>query len=310
MPAIWNSAWILLVLGNLFWAGNVVIGRAVAGEVPPIALAYWRWTGAFLLALVFAWPRLRRDLPAILRAWPVMLLLSASGVAAFNTLAYIGLNMTSALNVLLLQSVMPLLILVWAFALFRERPSGRQSLAILISLLGVAAIASRGSAGVLLHLRLNPGDVWVMAALGIYALYAVLLRRRPVVHPLSFLVAAMGIGSCMILPFYVWELAQGRTITGGAGAYAAIAYTAVFPSLIAYLCFNRGVELIGAARAGQSIHLMPVCGSALAVLFLGERFELYHGVGVVLIVTGILLATIGSLPTRVRPADRASLAVE
>ena len=285
----------------------MVIGRGVAGEVPPIALDYWRWTGAFLIALAYAWPQLKRDLPAILRAWPIMLLLSAAGIAAFNTLSYIGLNSTTALNVLLLQSVIPLLILVWAFALFRERPSWRQSLAILISLCGVAAIAARGSAEVLWHQRLNPGDVWILAALAIYALYAVLLRLRPMVHPLSFLVAAMGIGSIMILPFYLWETAQGRTITGGAGAYVAMAYTAVFPSLIAYLCFNRGVELIGAARAGQSIHLMPLFGSGLAVLLLGERFHAYHAVGVALIAAGILLATVRSIPRGY--ADRPSAVV-
>ena len=310
MPAIWNSAWILLALGNLFWAGNVVIGRGVAGEVPPIALAYWRWTGAFLIALAFAWPKLKRDLPVILRAWPAMLLLSASGIAAFNTLSYIGLNGTTALNALLLQSVMPVLVLVWAFALFGERPSPRQSVAILISLAGIAVIATRGSAEVLLNFRLNPGDVWILGALVTYGLYAVMLRRRPAVHPLSFLVAAMGMGSFMILPFYLWEIARGAAVTGGPGAYVAMAYTAVFPSLIAYLCFNRGVELIGAARAGQSVHLMPLFGSALAVLFLGERFRLYHAAGIALIGAGILLATVRAIPRRPGYASKRALARE
>ncbi|HET8996197.1 MAG TPA: DMT family transporter, partial [Acetobacteraceae bacterium] len=129
----WNSAWILLILGNLFWAGNIVLGRGVAGEVPPIALAYWRWTGAFLIAFGFAWPHLKQDFPTLLRHWKLMLLLSATGIACYNTMSYIGLNSTTALNVLLLQSAMPLVIVVWAFALFGDRPTARQSAGVLIS---------------------------------------------------------------------------------------------------------------------------------------------------------------------------------
>jgi len=288
----WNSAWTLLILGNLFWAGNIVLGRGVAGRVPPIALAYWRWTGAFLIAFGFAWPWLKRDFPTLLRHWKLMLLLSATGIASYNTMSYIGLNSTTAMNVLLLQSAMPLVIVVWAFALFGDRPTLRQSAGVLISLTGVAVIASRGSLLLLLHLRLNAGDVWILVAMAIYGIYAVVLRRRPNVHPLSFLVAAMGIGSCMMLPFYFWEMAQGAVIRGGFDSYMAMAYTAVFPSFIAYLFFNRGVELIGAGPAGQSMHLMPLFGSILAVLFLGERFHIYHACGISLIAAGILLASL------------------
>ena len=303
MPrTLWNSAWTLLILGNLFWAGNIVLGRGVAGMVPPIALAYWRWTGAFLIALGFAWPYLKRDFPALLRHWKLMLLLSATGIASYNTMSYIGLTSTTALNVLLLQSAMPLVIVVWAFALFGDRPTPRQSAGVLISLSGVAVIAARGSLQVLLHLRLNRGDVWILVAMAIYGIYAAVLRRRPNVHPLSFLVAAMGIGSCMMLPFYLWEMAQGAVIRGGIDSYMAMAYTAVFPSFIAYLFFNRGVELIGAGPAGQSMHLMPLFGSILAVLFLGEHFRIYHAAGISLIAAGILLASLR--PFR-RPAPAA-----
>ncbi len=295
LQPIWNSAWTLLALGNLFWSGNIVLGRGVTGVVPPIALAYWRWTGAFLIAFGFAWPHLKRDLPLLLHHWKLMLLLSATGIASYNTMSYIGLTSTTALNVLLLQSAMPLVIIVWAFALFGDRPTLRQSAGVLVSLAGVAAIASRGSLDVLIHLQLNRGDVWILLAMAIYGVYAAILRRRPAVHPLSFLVAAMGLGSCMMLPFYLWEIAQGAVIHGGTEAYMAIAYTAVFPSFLAYLFFNRGVEMIGAGLAGQSMHLMPLFGSILAVLFLGEDFHTYHAVGVVLIAAGILLATLRSV---------------
>jgi drug/metabolite transporter (DMT)-like permease len=294
MMRVWNSAWTLLILANLFWAGNIVLGRGVAGHVPPITLAYWRWTGAFLIALGFAWPYLKQDAPNLLRHWRVMLLLSATGIATYNTMSYIGLTSTTALNVLLLQSAGPLVIIVWAFALFGDRPTLRQAAGVLFSLFGVAVIAAHGSLETLLHLSLNRGDVWILVAMSIYGVYAAMFRRRPPAHPLSFLVATMGIGSMMILPFYVWEMAQGARIEGGLPSFLAMAYIAVFPSFIAYLFFNRGIELIGAGRAGQSWHLMPVFGSILAVLFLGETFYVYHAIGIAMIGAGILLASIKS----------------
>ncbi len=287
----WSSAWTLLFLTNLFWAGNIVIGRAVAGHVPPVTLAYWRWTGAFFVAFGFAWPHLKRDWPVLLRQWPMLILLAATGIATYNTMTYIGLQYTAALNALLLQSAMPVIVLIWDFGLFGARPNLWQILGVLLSLLGVAAIVSQLSLAALSHISLNIGDLWILGAVVVYALYTPLLRRRPAVHPLSLLVTMMGIGSCMILPFYLAEAARGATIQGGLPSYAAIAYTAVLPSFVAYLFFNRGVELIGPGRAGQSAHLMPVLGAVLAVLFLGERFHLYHVVGIVLIAAGILLAS-------------------
>jgi drug/metabolite transporter (DMT)-like permease len=291
MP-LWNSAWSLLALANLFWAGNIVLGRGVVGMVPPIALAYWRWTGAFLIAVGFAWPYLKRDAPTLLRHWRMMLLLSATGIATYNTMSYIGLTSTTALNVLLLQSAGPLVIIVWAFALFGERPTLWQSAGVVVSLIGVAIIAAHGSLHTLLHLSLNRGDVWILVAMVVYGIYAAMFRVRPAAHPMSFLVAMMGIGSMMILPFYLWEVVQGGRIGGGLPAWLALVYIAVFPSFIAYLFFNRGIELIGATRASQSWHLMPVFGSILAVLFLGETFYLYHAIGIAMIATGILLASV------------------
>jgi drug/metabolite transporter (DMT)-like permease len=298
---MWNSAWALLALSNLFWAGNIVLGRGLAGAVPPIALAYWRWTGAFLIAVGVAWPHLKRDTAVLLRHWRMMLLLSATGIASYNTMSYIGLTSTTALNVLLLQSAGPLIIIVWAFTLFGERPTLRQAAGVLLSLAGVAIIAAHGSLERLLRLTLNRGDVWILVAMLVYGVYAAMFRRRPAAHPLSFLVTTMGIGSLMILPFYLWEAAQGGRIQGGLLSWLAMAYIAVFPSFIAYLFFNRSIELIGAGRAGQSWHLMPVFGTALAVLFLRETFYAYHAIGIAMIAAGILLASVRSAPAP-RPA--------
>jgi drug/metabolite transporter (DMT)-like permease len=297
---VWNSAWALLILGNLFWASNIIVGRLILGQVPAVALSFWRWVGAFAVALWFAWPHLKKDWPVLLEHWKIMLVLAGTGIAGFNTLAYIGLSGTTALNVLLLQSCLPLIVAIWAFGLFKERPSAWQLVAVAISLAGVAFVAVHGSFNALLELRFCHADLWILASAVIYGAYVVLLRRRPDVHPLSFMQVAMGLGALMVAPIYLWELSQGERMTDDWRNYAGIAFMAVFPSFISYLFFNRGVQLIGATRAGQSTHLIPIFGSFMAVLLLGEAIHIYHLAGLALIGTGIMLAHLKAPTVAVR----------
>lgn len=288
----WNSAVLLLVVTNLFWAASLVVARAVHELVPPVALAFWRWLIALVLVLIVAWPQLRRDWPTLLRQWPLVLLLGTFGIGAYNTVTYLGLQTTTALNALLMQSATPLVILLCSLLLFRERPSLAQVVAVGISLAGVLVIAARGSLAALLHLSLNRGDAFILLGIAIYALYAALLRRRPQVHPLSFLAATFAVGTANLLPFYLWERASGAVLHATPGALLAIAFIGIGPAFIAYLFFNRGVELIGANRAGHFLHLMPLFGSLLAVVALGETFRMYHIAGILLIAGGILLASV------------------
>lgn len=295
----------------MFWAGNIIVGRVILGHVPAVTLSFWRWTGAFAVAFLFAWPHLKKDWRVLLDHWKLMAILAATGIAFFNTAAYLGLAGTTALNVLLMQSCMPLIVAVWALVLFQEMPSGPQFLGILMSLAGVACVAVHGSLAALWDLRFFTADLWILAATAIYGIYVVLLRKRPDVHPLSFLQTAMGLGVCMVAPFYAIEISQGARIEGGAWSIAGIAYMAIFPSFIAYLFFNRGVQLIGSARAGQSTHLMPLFGSIMAVLFLGESLHSYHLTGALLIGAGLLLAHRGAAgearDARTRPALRPTI---
>ena len=293
---LWNSPWPLLLLANLFWAGNIIVGRAILGPVPPIALSFWRWTGAFAVAFWFAWPHVKDDWRVLMGHWKIMLVLAATGMAFFNVVAYVGLAGTTALNVLLLQSSVPLVVTVLAFAFFKERPSAWQLGAVALSLTGVAFVAAHGSLSALLAFHFFRADVWIMASVVIYGCYIVLLRRRPSVHPLSFMLAAVGLSAIMVAPLYAWDLSRGMRIVNNWQDYSGIVYMGVFPSFISYLLFNRGVQLIGSVRAGQSTHLMPIFGSFMAVLFLGESFHLYHLTGVVLIGAGILLAHLKARP--------------
>lgn len=287
--SLWNNAYVLMTLTCLFWAGNSVIGRAARDFVPPVALAFWRWILAFLLVIAFAWPHLKRDRDVLKASWLWVLVLGILGVGAFNTLLYSGLQYTTALNAVLMQSAQPPLILLTAFLLFRDRAGPAQIAGVMLSLVGVLVIVARGQLEVLLHLRLNPGDAIILFAMLFWVLYSVLLRFRPPVHPLSFLAVTFAIACLFILPFYAWELAAGRRIVMAPESFAAIAYVGVFPSLLAYGFFNRGVELLGAGRAGIFLNLMPAFGALLAITLLGERFTVAHAIGIALIGVGLLL---------------------
>jgi len=284
---LWRAAPLLLAATMLFWAGNSIAGRALAGVVPPMTLTFWRWVLASLLVAPLAWPHLRRDWPELRRRWKTVVLLAVSGVASFGALLYWGLESTTALNSLLMQAAIPPLILFFGFMALRDRIGLGALIGVALSLAGVLVVISQGRPWSLLALRLNPGDGIILIGVVLYAAYSLLLRRRPQVHPLSLLLVTFLLSVVVVAPFYAQELVQGRTFDPTPAALGGILYVALFPSFLAYLCFNRGVELIGAGPAGQYMHLMPVFGAVLAVGLLGEPFHGYHAIGVALIATGI-----------------------
>ena len=286
-----NQPYLLLSLTSLFWAGNTIIGRYVAGHIPPMTLAFVRWSGACLILLPFAAGHIARDWPVIRRNWPMMLLLSVTGFSVYNTMAYYGLQFTTAINGLLLQSIGPLFVALWTFALFGDRLTLRQACGICVSLCGVLVIICHGSLAVLLNIAFNRGDVFFVVALIFYGFYTAMLRKRPAIHPLSFLAVGMGIGAIFLIPFAAFEFESGRTFVLDTESLLSFAFICIFPSLIGYLFLNRGIELIGANRAAPFIHLVPVFGSVLAIALLGERFELFHAVGYGLVFSGITIAT-------------------
>jgi len=288
---LFHEAYLLLSLTSLFWSGNVVIGRYIAGYIPPITVSVIRWGGAFLILLPFAIRHLLRDWPVIRKhAW-LLTLLALTGFSAYNTMAYYGLHFTTAINGLLLQSVSPLFVALWSFVVFRDRLSARQAAGICLSLAGVVVIVCHGSFEILFTLAFNRGDLWFVIALLIYAFYVATLRLRPAIHPLSFLAVGMGGGAVLLLPGMVLEIAYGQPIVLDYGSAFSLVYLCVFPSILGYLFLNRGIELIGANRAAPFIHLVPVFGSVLAIALLGERLQFFHAVGYTLVLAGITLAT-------------------
>ncbi len=289
---VWHQPYLLLTVTSLFWAGNAVVGRFLAGSIPPATLAGTRWLGAFVLLLPLAVGQIRRDWQTLRHHMPYLVLVSFAGITVFNTLLYWSLQHTTAMNASLMQSTAPLLIGVWTFLLFRDRLTGKQIAGILTSLFGVLVIVTEGDLGRVRDLAFNAGDVMVVAAMTVYAFYSALLRKRPVVGALTFVTVTIGIGTVLLLPFSLHEvLAQGRPVEVSPASAMAVLYVILFPSVAAYLFFNRGVELIGANRAGPFFHLVPLFGTALAILLLGERPALFHAVGAGLILAGVFVAT-------------------
>src|SRR5437764_12709215 len=292
-PAGWlnNQPYLLLSLSSLFWAGNIVLARHVGAHVPPLTVTTIRWFGVFLLLVPFSWPQLRRDWRALRKSLPLMLFLSLVGFAFNNAISYWALQYTEALNALLIQSAGPLFVALWSLALFGIRLTGAQLAGITISLAGVLTIILRGDFGALASISFNRGDLMFASSLVSFGLYSALIPRRPVTHALSLISFTTCCGALMLVPFSIWEYSTGVTLKFDFISMATLGYAVIFPSTLAYLFFNRGLAPIGPNRAPPSFTPVPVFGSAMAILLLGEQLRLFHLVGYALVLAGVVIAS-------------------
>lgn len=288
---LYNAPYALLLLTMLFWAGNSNVGRFSAGYVPPVALGTLRWIGATLILLPFALPYLRADWPVIRKHALMLTALSLLSISAYNTLTYYGLQYTEVINAVILQSTGTLVLVGFTFLLYGERLGPWQLFGMLPSLAGIVLIVSRGDLSALLEYRFNIGDFILLIAISSYALYSALLKRRPPLHPMSFVALTMGWGAILLLPFYAAEIASGYTVPLELPAMLIIAYVIVFPSLLAHFFFFRGVELLGPNLAAPFMYLIPVFATLMAIVLLGERLYPFHLVGFALVIGGVVIAT-------------------
>ena len=286
------SPYLLLSLTSLFWAANWVVGRAMRNEMPPVAMGFWRWTIALLILLPFAAPELRRKWDVVRANWLTLTLLGVLGAIAFNTLIYVGLQYTAATNGVLFNSISPVLIILLSWVISRERISKPQACGVVLSLCGVLVIVARGDGATLAAFHFNRGDLWLITAMVLWAFYTIVLRRRPPeLSAMGFLTAMLLLSLPFLLPFYLWEFGQRGGFPLTPATVAALAYYGTIPSIVAYLFWNRGVAQVGPNKAGLFVHLMPLFGAILSVIFLGERLYAYHYAGAVLIFGGIYLTT-------------------
>jgi drug/metabolite transporter (DMT)-like permease len=289
-----KNPYLVLAFASLCWSGNHIVGRAIAGHFPPLTISTIRWVIPAIILWIVARAKIEQDWPTIREHWVIMFWLGATGGILFSALQYVGLQYTSATNVSILNSLVPVLIIAAGALIFRDRILLVQLLGILTSLIGVFVIVTRGSFNALWQLGFNYGDIIIVINMVVFAIYATYLRLRPKIHWTSFLFVFAIVSALGTMPFALFEIASQRIPELSAGTIAAALYVSIFPSLLAFAAWNRGVELIGANRSGPFLHLVPLYTAFLASIFLGERLMIYHALGLFMILVGVWIASRGN----------------
>ncbi len=293
----------LLTMCALFWAGNWVIGRGIHESVPPVGLNFWRWVVAVAVLTPFAWPGMRGKWHVVAARWPYFFMLGLTGAALFQTMVYAGLQFTTAINGMLLYSTAPISMICVSWIMLGDRMSRRQWLGVAISFVGALAIITKGDPRLLLGLRLNPGDLIIAAAMPLWAVYSALLRHRPAElggAALLWVIALFAMAPLSLL--YLGENLLGRHVRFDAQSIGVFLYIGTFASVLAMLFWNKAVAMVGPNVSGFFLHLLPVFGTVLAVIFLGETVRAFQIAGISLIFVGIYF----SASARSRPPARAS----
>ncbi len=285
------TAYAFLVLTMAIWAGNHVVGRWADGIIPPMTLAFIRWGIAALLILPFAWRDLKSDWSVIRANLPFMLLLSVIGSGLYNTIQYIALTETTATSAGIFNSWNPVLVAAFGAILFGERLSARQVIGLATSLMGVMIIVLQGDLSSVSSLTFNRGDLIMLFAIAMWALYTALLRARPAISTLAFSAFTFSVAGLINLPLAAYEYSQGLEVIWSWKAVAASVYVSLFAGVIGYVLFTRSVEIIGATRTGVFSHLIPLFVAVMAVAVLGEEPRLFHAAGFALILAGVYLAS-------------------
>lgn len=287
------KAYFYLCITSLFWGGNSVAGKMAVGHVSPMMLTTLRWLIALAVILVLMTPQIRRDWEKIRQHWLQLLAYGAVGFTLFNAFLYSAVKYTSAINAVILQAGIPMLIFLFNFALFRTQASIAQVIGFTVTLIGVLTTAAHGDLASLLRLQFNFGDALMILACIVYAVYTVALRWRPAIHWQSF-IAVPAFGALISsVPLLAWEFESGNAIMPDATGWAIVLYAAIFPSLMSQVLYVRGVEMIGSNRAGLFINAIPVFGTLLSVLLVGETFQLFHLAAMLLVLGGIAIAERG-----------------
>ncbi|CDN49014.1 DMT family transporter [Neorhizobium galegae] len=288
-----KKAYLSLVIATLAWGGNAVAGKLAVGHVSPMMLTFWRWFFAVAIIFAISVPQLIKDWPVVRKNLPILLFLGVVGYVVFNGALYTAVNYTTAINVTVEQAVIPMLIFVINFALFRMKVSWAQILGFTLTLLGGIITAIHGDLSALVTLTVNFGDAIMMIAVVAYAIYTVALRWRPKIDWRTLMAVPAFFAMVFSLPLVFWEYSADRVIWPDAEGWVVVLYTGIFASLIAQVLYIKGVEEIGANRAGLFINLVPVFGTLLSVAIIGESLQLFHVVALALALGGIAIAEWG-----------------
>lgn len=285
-----RTAYMLLLLTALFWGGNAIAGKLAIGHISPMMLNSSRWLFAFAMMVAIGSARFREDWPLIRSHWLLLFLLGMFGFCIFNVALYTALTYTTAINVSVEQAGMPMLIVLLNFLFFRLKADWAQLAGLVMSIAGILLTASHGDPAKLLALDLNFGDAIMLSACIVYSAYSVWLRFKPAIHWQSLMITLTGSAALSSIPFTIAEFRLGTGIFPDTEGWLILLYVVMFPSILAQIFYIRGIELIGANRAGLFINLVPIFGTLLSLILLGEEFHPYHAVALALVFGGIGLA--------------------
>ncbi|MCC2611332.1 DMT family transporter [Neorhizobium sp. Rsf11] len=288
-----KKAYLALVIATLCWGGNAVAGKLAVGHVSPMMLTFWRWLIATVIIFAISAPQLRKDWPVVRKNLPILIFLGVMGYVVFNAALYTAVNYTTAINVTVEQVLIPMLIFVMNFALFRMKVSLAQVFGFTLTFIGGIITAVHGDFETLRTLTVNIGDAIMMIAIVGYAIYTVALRWRPMVNWRTLMAVPALVAMLFSIPLAAWEYSSGRMIWPDTTGWIVALYTAVFASLIAQVLYIVGVGKIGANRAGLFINLVPVFGTLLSVAIIGEDLQIFHIVALALALSGIAIAEWG-----------------
>ncbi|MBG6145164.1 drug/metabolite transporter (DMT)-like permease [Labrenzia sp. EL_142] len=286
----YGNAFVMLTLTTLFWGGNTIAGRLAVGEVSPMMVVFLRWLIVAAIFVPLFWSRIQSDWPLMRPYFARMILMAAFGFVGFNSLFYIAATQTTAVNLGIIQGSVPIIVLIGSVIAFGTKVRVLQVLGILLTLVGVTIIAAQGSLDVLLALAVNPGDGYMLLSCVLYSGYALALRDRPKISGLTFFAVLSGISVLASIPGLIFEVSTGTAQLPSFDGWLVVLYIAVFPSCLSQIFFMRGVDLIGPARAGVFVNLVPIFAAALAVTILNEPFKWHHGVALTMVLGGIWLS--------------------
>jgi len=287
-----TTAYIFLLFTTLFWSGNFIVGKAASlYEIPPFTLNFYRWLLAWLILMPFTLKEIIGNKKYILDNIRLITALGITSITFFNSIVYYSLNFTNVINGALMISVIPVMIIFFSWVFNIEKTNIYQITGVIFSLLGVAVIITKAELNILLDLDFNKGDLWMVVAMFSWAIYSVLLKKKKhKLSQISLLEVIITMGLIFLLPIYFIEMKMGYHVILNIPFVLTLTYVVLFPSLISFLFWIKGIALIGANRSGIFLHLMPIFSALMAIIILKEKFMFFHLIGAALILIGILLS--------------------
>ena len=287
-----NLAYILLVLTTLFWSGNFIVGKAASTyNIPPFSLNFYRWLFAGLILLPFTFKEILKKKNYIFNNIGFFIILGITSITIFNSTVYYSLYYMQVISGVLMISTIPVWIMFISSMLGIEKTNKFQVFGVILSLLGVLFIITKSDLNVIKNLAFNRGDLIMAIGMFAWALYSALLKKKTYeISQISLLEVVIISGLIFLIPIYFLEMNFGNRIVVGGPFILTLSYVVIFPGLASFFFWIKGISIIGANRAGVFLHLMPVFGSVMAIIFFDEKFMIYHILGAIFIIAGITLS--------------------